>query len=279
MLSRLRKLVWKIVFRLAFGGFIVIEFVVWILLFLGFSNLFSGDSFVVEGILVSLFFLGLFAIGALSYFIFQRMTHAQYVLSESEKCRLRRGEDYRRIKRRKILYRWAPWLPTLSVVLICIFMDYMLPVVSHLLHPGSGRMIEYEVSIPFTWTITSSGFQRSDNNFSIVVAERYRGLIKSSYALYFGARPPFSVSNMSFRNIPDGDEFATRPRSSVISAKVVRFANDDMKCWEEVPPRWMTSGRYIDCSTPTGNFSAGFSGSDEDVAEFYRVLSAAKRKN
>jgi len=280
VLSRLQKLAWNIVFRLAFAGFIVAEVVVWVLLLGGVSKLFSEDNFVVGGILVTLAFIGVFAIGALSYFIFQRMTRAGYVLDESEKWLALRTWDQRRVRRRKTLHRWAPWIPTLAVVLLCIFMDYTWAFTSHLFHPDCGRLTGYEVSIPFTWSIAYSDIRRRDGTFSTIVAERYRGLIKAGSGLYVGhGRPPFSYSNMSFQSVPGGDERFTRPGAKVIAVQTVPLGTDNITCWEEVPPRWMTSGRYIRCSTPTGNFSAGFSGANEDVGDFYRVLGTVKRRN
>lgn len=278
MLARLQKLARKITFRLAFAGFIVFELVIWFFLLAGVSKLFSEDNFVVGGILASLVFIGVFAIGALSYFIFQRITRVEYILSESEKWLALRGQNSRRIRRRKIVHRWALWIPTFTVVLLCVFMDYTWAFTSHLFHPGSGRLTGYDVSIPFTWSVPYSDVRRRDGTFSIVVAERYRGLIKAGSGLYLSGRPPFSVSSMSFRSISGGDELATKPRSKVISVHTVGFASDDVTCWEEVPPRWTTSRRYIDCSTRAGNFSAHFIGVDEDVAEFYRVLRSAKRR-
>lgn len=279
MLVKLKTLASKVLFRIAFAGLIFLQFVLLVLFLWGISKIVPEDYGLFSGILITLVLMSPFAIGANSYFLFQRITRVQYILSESEKWLTRRRECRQRTKHRKILRRWALWIPTLTVVLLCVFMDYTWAFTSHLFHFGSGKLIGYEVSIPLTWSIAYSDARTSDNTFSIVVAERYRGLIKAGSGLNLGRRPPFSVSNMSFRSAPAGDELATRPGSEVISVQLVRFANDSIKCWEEVPPRWMTSGRYIDCSTVTGNFSAGFSGTDEDVAEFYRVLRSAKRRN
>lgn len=183
------------------------------------------------------------------------------------------------IRRRKILKRWAMWIPTASVVLLCIFMDYTWAFTSHLFHPGSGRLTGYEVSIPFTWSIPYSDTRKRDGTLSIVVAERYRGLIKAGSGLYVGRAPAFTVSSMNFRSIPAGDEVATESATNVISIWRLPIGKETVECREEVPPQWTHSENYIHCSTATGNFSANFIGAAEDVDQFYRVLGSIKRRN
>ena len=218
--------------------------------------------------------MALFLIGAGSYLVFRRMTRAEYVIAESERWLAERRQTSRWIKRRK--KRWALRVPASVIILICTSLDYTWALASHLLHPRSGRLIEYEVPIPLMWSIAYTNVRRSITDAdSIVVAARYRGLIKAGSGLYIGRRP-FSASNMNFRSIPAGDVLATGSVTKIISVRTLPFGTRAIQCMEEIPPHWMTSGRYIHCSTPTGNLSANFQGADEDVAAFYDVLSSVK---
>src|ERR1700730_2669935 len=139
----------KILFRVAFGGFIVQLVVSVALLLAAISSLFDSDNFLIQGILGVLAFAALFPIGAGSYLLFRRMTREDYLRAESEKWLAeRRHPNQGQLKRRKTLKRWALWIPTVIVVLVCAFFDEAWPFASHLLHPHSGRLVGYQVSIP-----------------------------------------------------------------------------------------------------------------------------------
>jgi hypothetical protein len=241
------------------------------------SAVFPSDKRNVQGTLLGLVFVALFLIGAGSYLVFQRMTREEYLRTEAERWSAeRRHPNPRQLKRRKTIKRWAVWIPTVTVVLACLFFDGIWAFSSHLLHPGRGRLIGYEVSIPLNWTIMYPDLGASRNGtHSIVVAFRYSGLLRAGSGLYIG-RPPFSVSTMNFRSTPAGDPLATRPATTIISERTLPFGKGTVVCLEEVPPRWMTSRRYISCSTPTGDFSGRFNGGDGDASEFYRTLESVK---
>jgi hypothetical protein len=171
------------------------------------------------------------------------------------------------------------WIPTVTVVLVCARFDDAWAFASHLLHPGRGRLIEYEVSIPLRWTIQYSDLDAVGNDaHTLVVASRFRGVWRAGGGRPLGQRPPFSVSTMNFHSTPGGDPLATMPASTIISERARPFGKDTIVWREEVRPRWMETGRYIGCSTPTGDFSGRFSGNDEDAAEFYRVIESVKRR-
>ncbi len=75
-----------------------------------------------------------------SYFLFQRFTRAQYALAESERWLSERHKwDARQMRRRNRARRWVIWIPALSVLLFCLFLDETWPPVSHLFHPAAGR--------------------------------------------------------------------------------------------------------------------------------------------
>ena len=274
-------LIKKVLFRVGFAGFIVVEFAVFVLLLWVVSEIVPDPNDFPLGLLIVLVLLGPFLIGACSYMIFRRMTRLEYVQSESEKWLAERGHpNPRLLKRRKTIKKWVVWIPTAIVILTWVFLDEAWSFASHVLHPQSGKLVGYQVAIPLTWTIPSnaysSGTYNGDYAHSIVVAERYRGLSRAWNSLSVGGRASFSTSTMNFRSIPTGDPLASKPSGKVISTRTLPFGKGTITCLEELPPHWMIATRYIGCSTPKGDFSAGFSGDDEDASQFYRTLETIK---
>ncbi len=277
----------KVLFRVAFAGFIVVEFVVFVLLLVALSwvisaisNVAPEDNSVFLGSLIALILIGPFAVGASSYLIFQRLTRAEYLAAESERWLAERKKGSNgRTKSLKIIKRWALWIPTVTVILVCVFFDDAWPIATHLLDRGRGRLTGYEVAIPLTWSIAYFDLRRQGDANNIVVVERYRGLIKAGSGPYLGTRRPLSISNINFRSCPGGHPVSVEPLTEIISVRVLPFTKGTIECHEDVLPRWMTSGHYIRCFTPTGDFSANFNGIDADVAAFYQMLGSVKRDN
>jgi hypothetical protein len=278
LLRVLLTLIREVLFRLAFAVCMVIQIVLWPLLLAGISTFFASDNYSAQGVLVILAFAGLLPIGAANYFMFEWIVREKSIRAEAEKwLEERRRRNSNAIKRRRIISGIALWIPTVTVVLACLFFDGMWASGSHLLHPRPGRLIGYEVSIPLNWTIRYTDLDANGGGArSIVVAERYRGLLSAGSGLYTGRRPPFSVSTMNFSSTPIADPLATRPADPIVSERTLPFGNGTIVCREEVPPRWMKSPRDINCFTSTGDFSGRFSGSDEDASEFYRTLQSVK---
>jgi hypothetical protein len=273
------SLIKEILFRIAFGLCVVIQIVLWFFMVGGMLWLFHSNRRFVEGIFLTTVFAGLFPIGAANYFLFHRIIREEYIPTEAEKWLAeRRRTNTQRIKRRKTLKRWALWIPSVSVILILASLDYTWAFASHLLHPGRGKLIGYEVSIPLTWTFRYADLGAIGNGVHVmVIANRFRGLWKAGSGLYVGRRP-FSTSTMDFRTIPNGDWLAMRPDSATISERTLTFGKETIQCREEVRPRWMETGRQIRCFTPTADFSGYFIGSDEDADEFYRVIKSIKHR-
>jgi hypothetical protein len=273
-------LIKEVLFRIAFAVCILLQIVLWGLLVAGISSLFASHNFFPQGVFLCLLFCWLLPIGAANYFLYHRIIREEYICNEAEKWLAeRRDANPARIKRRKILKRRALWVPSVSVILVCTFLDYSWAFTSHLLHPGRGRLIGYEVSIPLTWTVQYPDLGGvGDGMHDMVVASRFRGLWKAGSGLYVGRRRPFSASTMNFRTIPNGDPLAMRPDGAIISERTLTFGEDTIVCWEQVRPGWMATARYIHCSTPTGDFSGNFNGNDEDADEFYRVVGSTKRR-
>jgi hypothetical protein len=267
----------KISFRVAFGICILFQLILWALLLAAVAHFLPAENYFVERALGAITFIGMFAIGACNHFLFQRMTHAQYVVSESDKwLAQRRQPNSQWRKRRTILKRWALWIPTLTVILVCTFLDSSWAFATHLLHPGRGRLIGYEVRIPISWSIAYSDIGKQGDANTIVVVERYHGLIKAGSSRFLGRQRPFATSNINFRSFPGGERPDSEAATKIVSTRTLPFAKGTIECREYGLPRWMESGHYIRCFTPMGDFAATFDGADEDVAEFYRMLSSVK---
>lgn len=264
----------RTIVRAAFAGLIVLQIVLLAALLAFVSNYWSSR------VLIALAFAGLPLAGAGNYFLFHSLTRAESVGIEAEEwLKQRRSTNPLQPKKRGRIRRLALWMPTATVVLLCLFFSFFdgaWALASHVFHPHSGRLIGYQVSIPLSWTICCSYYPSGDVDRSVVTAQRYRGLLRAGSGLYLGRNPPFSISTMSFRRMPAGDPLAREPATEIISTRTLQFGERPVTCWEEVPSPWMRSGRYIGCSTLQGDFSANFSGDDKDAAEFYRTLEAIK---
>lgn len=282
MAARLLTLFKKVVFRAAFGGFIVVEFVLFVLLLWAVSEIIPNPNYFLLGILIALILSGPFLIGACSYLVFQRMTRVEYVLSESERWLAERHEaDARRIKRRNVLHRWAVWIPAISVMLFCLFLDQTWPPVSHLFHAGSGKLIGYRVSVPLKWTIVLS---EPDSGIplyrSYVWANRWRGMLRGTVGLFLGRTPSISISSMSFYGDRPQDglpSFRASDREKSVSRRVFTIASEVLTCEE-----FATQGAQqvdIRCTTQRGSFFCTFNGDRKDSADFYGIVQRIKKTN
>ena len=133
-------LVEKVLFRVAFAGFILLEFVIFVLFLWGISKILPEDNNFFLGVFIVSVLISPFAVGAASYLVFQRLTRAQCVLAESERWLAERWEDdVSRIRQRRRLRRWAPWIPTAAVALACMFLDGTFALASHPIPSGLFR--------------------------------------------------------------------------------------------------------------------------------------------
>lgn len=276
-MRRILALLKDVVFRVAFGIAMLVQFVLWVLLWGGIGSLLKSDSSFILGPLITLILLGPFLVGAANYFIYYRVVREEYIPRQAEKWLAeRRTTSDREKKRWNLIKRLGLWAPTVVAILVCVCLDSTWGFASHLLYPGRGRLIGHEVPIPLAWAIVyPNAGAHADGSRDIVVASRFRGLWKAGGGIY-GHRPPFHVSTMNFGSTPGGNTRATKPAGTIISERVLRLDKLTITCWEETPPQWARENRYIGCSAPTGDFSAGFTGDDQDAAEFYSVIERVK---
>ena len=284
-------LVRKVLFRVAFAGFIVLEFAVFMLFLLAISwaipaisKVAPEDNSFFLGSLLALILIGPFAVGASSYLIFQRLTRAEYVAAESERWLAERQRlDARRIKRRNRFRRWAIWIPTVTVILVCVFFNQTVALTSHMLHPGSTRIIGYRIAIPLSWTVGySAPYQTADQKWSYVTATKDTGKLSAGLEVYFGRDPHLVVSEMAFYGAA-GEQIEVGRHSpfgyddKIISSHEVPFGRGVITCSDYASQNVQEPGyREIDCNTLKGDFFCFFSGREEYVSQFYQTLQTVR---
>ena len=278
MLGKLKTAAGKIVFRLAFMGLILVQFVAVILLLWGLSEVISGDNYFEAGILAALLLLSPFLIGANSYFLFQRFTRVQYVLAESGRWLAeRRKFGVHQIRTRNRIRHWVLWIPALSVLLCCLFLDETWPPASHLFYPAAGRLVGYNVSLPLTWAI---GFREPCSNshscLSGVLAFRSRRVFRDSLEFLFGGRPLVSVSWITFKANPPRDKVSSpwRPEGQLPMGRRSFPIGDTLIGCEEFAAKPDQEKEQLDirCTTARDDLSCTFVGDRNDAATFYGVV-------
>jgi len=285
VLGKLKTLAGKIVFRIAFAGLILVQFVVVVLLLWGLSEIFSGDNYFEVGILAVLLLLSPFLIGANSYFLFQRFTRVQYVLAESERwLGERRKFDVQQIGRRNRIRRWVLWLPALSVLLFCLFLDETWPAVTHLFHPRNGRLGGYQVSIPLDWEVTFSEPDSEGNRErSYVRANHWKGMLKSASDEFSGRTPSLTSSSLGCDSSRSDDNHTYSPlpdRDRLIGTRKYSQTGVELTCNEFISrdPWSAKESRTVSCVTANRDFDCLLDGGDErDVSEFYDMMQRVKK--
>lgn len=266
------RLILRELSRVAFAVCILIQTVLFAALIGLISHYWPSD------VLAAVFFIGLFLIGAGYYWEFRWLTRVEYVLSESKRWLAeRRKADLARIKRRRRLKRWAIWIPTVTVVLACLFLDATFALTSHLVHPGSFRLIGYRVSIPFDWTIGfSSPHKHATDTWSFVTANKTNGMLRAGLDFYLGRKPHLMFSEMAFYGAA-GDQIQTNRDSPfwvdrLISSHRDLFPGGEITCSDYAPSQTDQDYREVACFASHGDFFCFVSGNDEDVQQFYGVL-------
>jgi hypothetical protein len=277
LLSTASRVVHRTLFRVAFAGLILIQVVL-----LGAFSAFVS-AYWPSHVLIALAFAGLPLIGAGNYFLFQNLTRAESVGIEAEKWLARRGRGMptHHPKWRKIVNRFAPWIPALVVVGMCSFLGETFAVASHMFRSRTGNVLRYRVSIPLTWIVTQSEPDMSGNHtWSLVTAMRLRDVVRAGLDGYLLRTPAPFFSEMAFYGSPNGDSLNARAPDGVVSTWSSPLAGSTITCWEYIPQyrgAGVDSGRFIRCSTPRGDFSCWFRGKSRDAQDFYRTLQSVRQ--
>ena len=283
MLRKFLTLCGKVLFRVAFAGFIVLQLVVFVLLLWGISHFLPEDNDFVTAVGFVLILTSPFLVGAGNYLIFQRMTRLQYVLAESERWLAARGKlDASDIRRRYRVRRWLIWTPALSVLLFCLFLDETWPPTSHLLHPRSGKLIGYQVPIPFRWTVIFNEPDDGRNDRSYFYLNRWGGTLRAGIDPFIGRRPSMTASSLGCSSSSSqGFEVysTTTSPDQLIGTRTYTLAGVPLNCAEFLSKDQWTGeeSHIISCLNVTRDFSCYFSGKQEDVADVYRMMQGINR--
>ena len=231
-----------------------------------------------------LFLVGLLLIGACGYIAHRRITGERYNRTEAGKwhtLRARPGVGYSRwIKASK---RWVIWIPTAIVMIAFLFFPETWAIVSHLSHPGSGRLLGYRVSIPANWVVlTDEADIGSRHRWSSVAAFHSKGVLRAGATAYWQRELP--IASMSFYAAPLGDR---RPRfladDKIISTRTLPLGKGTITCSEYIPGWLRKPGdddvQFIVCTTPRNDFCGWFDGDKASVTGFYRTLQNVRQTN
>jgi hypothetical protein len=281
----LLRLLNQALFRIAFGGFIVVQCVLFALLLWAVSEIVPEPNYFLLGILLVLVFAGPFLIGAFSYLVFRRITREEYLRAEADRWLAERHDaNPSRIERLKRLRRWAVWIPALSVLLFCLFLDQTWPPLTHLLHPNYGRLGAYRVPLSLDWTVIFSEPDpggRLDRSY--VYANRWRGMLRSGIDEFVGRKPSMTSSSLSCVS-SRSDEFNASSSSAdhgrLVATRTYSTGNVPLTCEEFVSQDPGTAGesRVISCVTPKHDFYCTlYRGGEEEDSELYRMVQRIKK--
>ncbi len=261
----------------------LLELVLWGLLTGFFFHLVPQDNYSIQKLVALVFFVGMLPIGAADYLLLQRFTRAAYVANESQRWLMQRHEVHRRKLTSRNFKQYAVWVPTIVVVLVCLFMDPAWALASHLFHPGSSRLIGYRVSIPLDWTVEYSWLCcEPGQSWSYATATKRTRSLLPALELLSGREPHYFASSMAFYGAA-GDQTQTtrRPfvRNQLVSTWNASLDGDPLTCSEYSPSnnRFGPGYREISCLTPKGDFTCYFDGYEPDLKQFYATLQAIKK--
>lgn len=180
----------------------------------------------------------------------------------------------------RIAKRSVIWLPIAIVMIAFLFFPETWAVVSHLSHPGSGRLLGYRVSIPVNWVVlTDEPDIGSSHTWSSVAAFHSKGVLRAGASAYWRREPP--IANMSFYAAPLGDRGPRLlPNDKIISIRTLPLG---IICSEYIPG-WLRERehddiRFIACTTPQNDFYGWFDGDKASLTDFYRTLEQVRQTN
>ncbi len=190
-----------------------------------------------------------------------------------------------RAKFLRLIRRSLLWAPSAFVSFVLFFF----PVATHLTHPFSHYLKHYRIPIPSTWTVLSPPFAPEEYRYA-------RALISSGTTGRFGITPFWdkdaSFSVATFGSVGPNCVHAAlderRKHAKEVSRKEFHLGGATMACWQYLPSKEMRFWHalpkpywQIDCDTGTDKFErdlyADFSGREQDIPAFYRVLEHVTR--
>jgi hypothetical protein len=283
-MRRILALVKEAVFRIAFGIAILIQLLLWVLVWGGIASLLGSSNSLVLGSLIGITLLGPLFVGAANYFIYYRIVWEGYIPREAEKwlAARRMPAEYRK-KHRRLIKRWALWIPVIVVVFFCASLDQTWPVLTHLLHPGYDRLGDYRISMPGWSIVFNDPPVGNDRGRSYVFADRMKGMLRAGFDTLVGRRLSMKASSMGCyatasleRDAPPWtlEKGQGRPRTYSTGGAVLDCAETDLQS--------RVSGEKslkINCLTGAHDLSCQFTGDPADAADFYWIIQSVRKKN
>lgn len=177
----------------------------------------------------------------------------------------------------------AAWIPTLTGLILALFLFPIWGVLSHLAQPQVGNLTRFRVPVPLTWIVLGS--DRSASNGDVWAT----GLVRQGAPLFaiFDPQKRMQISTWSFRfqaaNDPSQPESIPHFRhgEEIIGRRQFTIGDENIECMEYLPSYWRrldlrdSSFTLVDCGG-SGRFSASFGGEKIQLSAFYRVLEGTK---
>jgi hypothetical protein len=202
--SYMQRVIKKILLDVALVAFILVELLLAALL----------CSLLPISIGIPLFLVTPFSIGAVSYFIFQRVTPKQRIREEAEDWLAKRARGlmpYRAKSRTG--KRVAIWIPTIVVTVLLLFFPETFGILLHVMYPTSGKLLRYRVSFPATWMVGDTSMNES-HTWAFAGAFECKGPFRAGLTRYTHGNPPASA--MEFWDSPGGDPATRQPPSGTL---------------------------------------------------------------
>jgi len=179
--------------------------------------------------------------------------------------------------------RTALWIPSVTVLLVGIFLVQIWGVFSHVVQPRVGTSSRFRVPVPLTWVVLESNRQLADG---YVWANGMAGQGSPLLNIFY-PRGGLRVSEWNFRiqvsneSSPLETASGFPPREEVMGRHRFIVGSEKIECIEYLPlylrPPYVQNSTmvFVECGG-SPRFAAGFQGEKVHLPTFYRMLENTK---
>lgn len=175
--------------------------------------------------------------------------------------------------------RLIAWVPALTVVLVFLFFPELWGAVSHVSHPGYGKIPGFRFSAPVACIVLDS--ERFDDGLSMVMGLVGQGIVFAP-GRYLRADVPLSAWDLtgSLVGLPTNDlQLKVKQNANAKRTRVFEIGREQLTCWEFN----RSSGRRLRYGPPfeieclgSGRLSAHFAGEADQAPSFYELLNSVR---